>query len=344
MNRIEELTKLCEADNRIPLSVRKSKESAREFLREIDENSIPINNKYVFILSKWVSGSQSDTMLVKDISYVGQQETVDIEVETDHSYKANGIVAHNTVNLPNSATEDDINTIYMEAWKNRLKGITVYRDGCRNGVLVSVDDKNKEEKKEEKHRNLMCIDNGQVAKRPKSIPCKIFRFSNKGEKWIGVIGLIDDKPYEIFTGLLDKLDIPNWVEDGFIVKNKEHVTVDGEDKLKSRYDICYTDKNGEQYCVEGLSRTFNPEYWNYAKLISGLLRHHMPISYVIKVISSLNLDASNINTWKNGVIRLLKKFNDSIDGEFEKCPECGGRLVRENGCQHCLDCSYSRCD
>lgn len=244
-----------------------------------------------------------------------------------------------TVNLPNSATEEEISEIYRLAWENKLKGITVYRDGCRSGVLVSANDSEKGKKK-----NLMCIDNSNVTKRPKSIPCKIFRFSNRGEKWVGVIGLIDDKPYEIFTGLLDKLDIPNWVEEGTIVRNKEKQIIDGEEKLKSRYDICYEDKDGNTVCVEGLSRIFNPEYWNYAKLISGLLRHHMPISYVIKVISSLNLDSSNINTWKNGLIRLLKKFNDTVEvDESEKCPECGGRLKRDGGCIACIDCGWSRC-
>lgn len=245
-----------------------------------------------------------------------------------------------TINLPKETTEYEIATIYYESWKRKLKGVTIYRDGCRNGILVSTNDAKKEEKK----KNMMCIDNSQVTKRPKSIPCKIFRFNNKGERWIGVIGLIENKPYEIFTGLQERLSIPNWVEDAFVVKNKERVNIDGEEKTQSRYDICYIDKNGEQTCVEGLSRTFNSEYWNYAKLISGLLRHHMPISYVIKVISSLNLDSSNINTWKNGVIRLLKKFNDSIEGEFEKCPECGGRIIRESGCLHCADCGYSRCE
>lgn len=244
-----------------------------------------------------------------------------------------------TINLPKETTEEKIAEIYYESWKRKLKGVTVYRDGCRNGILVSTDSK-----KDEKKKNLMCIDNSQVTKRPKSISCKIFRFSNKGEKWVGVVGLVDNKPYEIFTGLLDKLDIPNWVNEGFIVRNKEKRIIDGEEVMKSRYDICYEDKEGKTICVEGLSRIFRPEYWNYAKLISGLLRHHMPISYVVKVISSLNLDDSNINTWKNGVIRLLRKFNDSIEGEFEKCPECGGRLVREGGCLHCLECGYSKCE
>lgn len=245
-----------------------------------------------------------------------------------------------TINLPKGTTEEEVSSIYETAWRKGLKGLTIYVDGSRDGVIVQADSK-------EKAENKICIANQPVPKRPKEVPCKIYRFNNKGERWIGVVGLVDGKPYEIFTGLLEKLAVPNWVEDGFIVRNKEKHLVDGEEKLVSRYDICYIDKNGERTCVEGLSRTFNPEYWNYAKLISGLLRHRMPITYVIKVISSLNLDASNINTWKNGVIRTLRKFNDSIPEDqisSEKCPECGGRLVRESGCLHCVDCGYSKCE
>lgn len=246
-----------------------------------------------------------------------------------------------TVNLPNSATEEEVSNIYIKSWANQLKGITCYRDGCRSGVLVSTDKKEEETKGED----TVCINNEPVSKRPKEIPCKIFRFSNKGEKWIGVVGLVDNKPYEIFTGILEKLNIPNWVEDGFIVRNKEKKVIDGEEKLVSRYDICYIDKDGYRTCIEGLSRTFNPEYWNYAKLISGLLRHRMPLAYIIKVISSLNLDSSTINTWKNGVIRTLKKFNDSNPDEatYDVCPECGGRILKTSGCMQCLDCGYSKC-
>lgn len=244
-----------------------------------------------------------------------------------------------TVNLPNDVTKDKVSEIYMHSWKNGLKGITVYRDGCRSGVMVDVDTKKKTE-------NKVCIKDAPMDKRPKEIPCKIFRFNNKGEKWVGVVGLVNDKPYEIFTGVLEKLNIPNWVEDGFIIRNREKRMVDDEEKMVSRYDICYLDKDNYRVCVEGLSRTFNPEYWNYAKLISGLLRNRMPIQYIIKVISGLNLDSSSINTWKNGVIRTLRKFNDSVaDVETgEKCPECGGRMVREGGCIHCIDCGYSRCE
>lgn len=244
-----------------------------------------------------------------------------------------------TVNLPNDVKEEEVGEIYFEAWKQGLKGITVYRDGCRGGVFVQV------EKKEtpKKDVNLALIENGTAKRRPKTLEAKIIRFSNKGEKWVGIIGMLDDKPYELFTGMLDKLNIPNWVENGFIIKNYDEVEVDGEIKKKSRYDLCYEDKDGYRVCIEGISRIFNPEFWNYGKLISGLLRHHMPIPYIIKVISTLKLDDSTINTWKNGVVRVLRKFEGSVEIEGEKCPECGGRLVREGGCIHCVDCGYSKC-
>lgn len=247
-----------------------------------------------------------------------------------------------TVNLPNDVKEEEVGSIYLEAWKQGLKGITVYRDGCRGGVFVSTE---KKEKKEEQKKEILAslIENGTAKRRPKTLEAKIIRFSNRGEKWVGIVGILDGEPYELFTGMLDKLNIPNWVENGNIIKNYDDVEVDGELKKKSRYDLCYNDKDGYKVCIEGISRIFNPEFWNYGKLISGLLRHHMPIPYIIKVISTLKLDDSTINTWKNGVVRALRKFEDTVEIEDEKCPECGGRLIREGGCIHCMDCGYSKC-
>ena len=243
-----------------------------------------------------------------------------------------------TLNLPNSATESEVNEIYFNAWEDNLKGVTVYRDGCRSGVMVSV---NKEDSKKGTMANT-------AKRRPKSLKCKIFRFVNKGDKWVSVVGMMDNEPYEIFTGLQERLNIPTWVTEGSIVKNYEDITDEnGVQVKKSRYDICYTDKDGYQTCVQGLSRMFNSEYWNYAKLISGLLRHKMPVEYIIKVISSLSLDESNINTWKNGVIRTLRKCITSnetnADDLEEKCPECGTKLTRESGCLICKNCGYSKC-
>lgn len=244
-----------------------------------------------------------------------------------------------TINLPSNVTENEVSTIYMHSWKNGLKGVTVYRDGCRGGVFVSTD------KKEDKKKNITkeLIENNTAKKRPKTLEAKIIRFSNKGEKWVGIVGILDDEPYELFTGMLEKLNIPNWVESGFIIKNYDEIEVDGEVKKVSRYDLCYNDKDGYKVCIEGISRIFNPEFWNYGKLISGLLRHHMPIPYIVKVISSLKLDDSTINTWKNGVVRALRKFETASEVKGEKCPECGGRLMREGGCIHCIDCGYSKC-
>lgn len=245
-----------------------------------------------------------------------------------------------TVNLPNNVTEEEVSKIYIEAWKKGLKGITVYRDGCRSGVFVSTDSKKETKKNDIKD----LIENNTAKRRPKTLEARIIRFNNKGEKWVGIIGILDNEPYELFTGMLEKLNIPNWVENGFIVKNYEEKEINGEIKKVSRYDLCYNDKDGYKVCIEGVSRIFNPEFWNYGKLISGLLRHHMPISYIVKVITGLKLDDSTINTWKNGVVRALRKFESSIEVEDEKCPECGGRLVRENGCIHCIDCGYSKCN
>ena len=268
------------------------------------------------------------------------------DIDWEKRVKLQGIVQRyvthsisSTVNLPNNVSEEAVSTIYMKAWENNLKGITVYRDGCRNGVMVSTEEK-KEEKKPTEEMYA-------AKRRPKTLDCKIIRFINKGEKWVGVVGMLDGKPYEIFTGLQEKLNIPNWVEDGVIVRNKEKMRdpETGEEKMVSRYDICYEDRDGYRVCVEGLSRVFNPEFWNYGKLISGLLRHHMAIPYIVKVISSLKLDSSSINTWRNGIIRCLRKFEDmkeEITGEV--CPECGGTLLREGGCIHCKDCGWSRCE
>lgn len=241
-----------------------------------------------------------------------------------------------TLNLPNNVSEEKVGEIYIESWNMGLKGITVYRDGCRSGVLVST-------KKEDETSEKICVNNS-AKRRPKVLDAKVVRFSNKGDKWVGIVGMLDGKPYELFTGMLDRLNIPSWVEIGTIIKNYEEVedVENGTQKKVSRYDFCYKDADGFCVCIEGISRIFNPEYWNYGKLISGLLRHNMPISYIAKVISSLKLDDSTINTWKNGVVRALIKFEGEITLD-EKCPECGGRLVRENGCIHCIDCGYSKC-
>ena len=255
-----------------------------------------------------------------------------IQKYVDHSISV-------TVNLPRGTTEDVVEDVYKTAWLAGCKGCTIYVDGSRDGVLITKDEKKK----------CDCSDFTEVnaPKRPKKLPCKIVRFSNKGEKWIAAVGLHENKPYEIFSGLADKLNIPNSIEDGFIVRNKVNKDVfdDDEGIMKtikvSRYDFEY-EKSGDTITVEGLSTIFNEEFWNYGKLISGLLRHGMPINYVVKVISTLDFGKETINSWKNGIIRTLKTFTKDED-LHEPCPKCGGHLRRESGCIQCMDCGWSKC-
>ena len=256
-----------------------------------------------------------------------------IQKYVDHSISV-------TVNLPKGTTEDIVEDVYKTAWLSGCKGCTIYVDGSRDGVLINKD----ENKKKCECTNFS---DANAPKRPKKLPCKIVRFSNKGEKWIAAVGLYESKPYEIFSGVADKLNIPNTIEEGFIVRNKinKEVFDEEEDVMKtikvSRYDFEY-EKNGEPVIVEGLSTIFNEEFWNYGKLISGLLRHGMPINYVIKVISTLDFGKETINSWKYGIIRTLKTFTKDED-LHEPCPKCGGHLRRESGCIQCMDCGWSKC-
>ena len=244
-----------------------------------------------------------------------------------------------TCNLPKGTTEDVVEDVYRTAWESGCKGCTIYVDGSRDGVLI-----NKEEKKKCECAEFM---DTTTPKRPKKLPCKIIRFSNKGVKWIAAVGLYEGRPYEIFTGLAEKLNIPNGIDSGFIVRNKIPKEVFNEDSGKneiikvSRYDIEFT-LNDEIQIIPGLSTIFNEEYWNYGKLISGLLRHGMPVNYVVKVISSMDFKNDGINSWKNGVIRALKTFTKDED-LHEPCPKCGGHLRRESGCIQCVDCGWSKC-
>jgi ribonucleoside-diphosphate reductase alpha chain len=238
-----------------------------------------------------------------------------------------------TINLAADVTEERVGEIYLEAWKKGLKGITVYRDGSRNGVLVST------EKKAKKEVENQIIEH-QAPKRPKVLDAEIIRFQNDYEKWIAVVGLLNGKPYEVFTGKAeDSFVIPYWLEKGKIIKNR---TEDGH----SRYDFQYMDKDGFKVTIEGLSRCFDKEYWNYAKLISGVLRHGMPIPDVVHLITNLNLYSESINTWKVGVERALKKFiPDGTQAKDKKCPDCGDPkgLVYEEGCLKCTSCGHTKC-
>ncbi|WP_178989269.1 adenosylcobalamin-dependent ribonucleoside-diphosphate reductase [Winogradskyella schleiferi] len=237
-----------------------------------------------------------------------------------------------TINLASDVTVDLVGDIYVDSWQKGLKGITVYRDGSRSGILVSTDQKTKEE--------TVTSTETLIAKRPDKIEAEIVRFHNESEKWLAVIGLVDGRPYEIFTGQMkDAFNLPQWVEKGWVIKNRNE---DGS----SRYDFQYIDSEGYKITIEGLSRSFDKEFWNYAKLISGVLRHGMPIPYVVDLVQNLNLYDDHINTWKNGVARALKRFvpegTEALDKKCSNCNDPEG-LIFEEGCLKCKSCGYSKC-
>ncbi|MFD0837131.1 adenosylcobalamin-dependent ribonucleoside-diphosphate reductase [Mariniflexile aquimaris] len=237
-----------------------------------------------------------------------------------------------TINLPSDATEELVGSLYLKAWEVGCKGVTVYRDGSRSGVLLANDDK------EDKNQDILT---SFPKKRPETLEADVVRFQNNKEKWIAFIGLIDGKPYEIFTGLADDEDgilIPRWVNEGVIIKNRNE---DGS----SRYDFQYKNTRGYKTTIEGLSHKFNPEFWNYAKLISSTLRHGMPIDKIVDLINSLQLDSASINSWKNGVGRALKRYvEDGTQAKGQKCDNCKSEnLIYQEGCLTCKDCGSSKC-
>ncbi len=240
-----------------------------------------------------------------------------------------------TINLPNDVSEDLINDLYIEAWKSGCKGCTVYRDGSRSGVLLAADDKKKEEREE--CYELPAI----VGSRPKELDCDVIKFQNNKEKWIAFIGLLNGRPYEIFTGLQDDdegIMLPKSVSEGIIIRNTNE---EGE----RSYDFQFKNRRGYKTTIEGLNDKFNPEYWNYAKLISGVLRYGMPIDQVVKLVQGLELDSETINTWKNGVERALKKYlPNNLEAKGQKCPVCNlESLIYEEGCMKCTNCGASKC-
>ncbi|MDP4281494.1 MAG: adenosylcobalamin-dependent ribonucleoside-diphosphate reductase [Bacteroidota bacterium] len=238
-----------------------------------------------------------------------------------------------TVNVPNDTPEALIGTIYKTAWKVGCKGMTVYREGSRAGVLVNNGTNKEDNKKEEEFHET------KAPHRPEKLESEIVRFQNDYEKWVAVVGLMNGRPYEIFTGLADDFWVPSWVQKGWIIKTRP-------DGVTSRYDFQFEDRQGYKITIEGLSRSFNKEYWNYAKLISGILRHGMPLPFVVNIISKLHFEVDYINTWKNGVERALKKFIPNGTKAAEHvCPKCHvpNGLVYQEGCLVCKNCGYSKC-
>lgn len=225
-----------------------------------------------------------------------------------------------TINLPESATVDDVETIYRLAWEEGLKGVTVYRSGCKRGAVLSKEPVVKE-----------CM------KRPDIVKAKLIRFKNGSENWIAFVGLINNRPYEIFTGInnMDNFPVPTSITEGEIVRVN--------DNLGKRYDFRYTDKYGYTNCLGGLSRIFNQEYWNYAKLISALLRGGIELDKVVKIIDGMHFESDTLNTWKNGVKRAIKMFIEDGSKSYEICPDCGEHLIYEGGCTMCKNCGYSKC-
>jgi len=252
----------------------------------------------------------------KDVDWVSKVKMQGrIQQWVDHSISV-------TINLPAEVKKKLVGELYKEAWLSGCKGTTVYRDGSRSGVLLSNSKKETE-----------------FPKRPKILEAEIIRFNNNSEKWIAFVGLKDEKPYEIFTGPADEeiFPIPKSITKGKIIKNKD-------EKGLNRYDFQYTDKYGYKNTMGGLSHMFHPEYWNYAKLISGVLRHGMPIPHVVNLVSSLRLDSENINTWKVGVERALKRYIPDGTKAKGKCSECGSTsLIYQEGCLICQNCGASKC-
>lgn len=281
-------------------------------------------------LNTWIERSPYDHATANDIDWVQKVKMQGaIQKWVDHSISV-------TVNLPNEVTEDLVNKLMVTAWQSSCKGITIYRDGCRDGVLISGDEK----KGKEDPVSLYEFHVNHSPKRPERLEVEIIRFNNHHEKWIAVVGLMDGKPYEIFTGKAEETFLlPKYVETGWVIKVKN-----GEGK--NRYDFQYVDKDGYKVTIEGLSRSFNREFWNYAKLISGILRHGMPLPYVVDLISRLQYENEQINSWANGVTRALKKFiPDGTPAVKETCEGCGehGGLSYVEGCLICNNCGFSRC-
>jgi ribonucleoside-diphosphate reductase alpha chain len=278
-------------------------------------------------LNKLIEKSPYNRATSNDIDWLSKVKMQgSIQKWVDHSISV-------TVNVPKEATEELVSKVYMTAWESGCKGMTIYREGSRAGVLL------KDEKKKEPEKEEMQFRETSAPKRPKILDAEVLHFQNDKQKWVAVIGLLDNRPYEIFTGEAEGFFVPEWVKTGQVIKNKL-------DDINSRYDFQYTNKYGYKVTMEGLSCQFNTEFWNYAKLISGILRHGMPIPFVVHLVDNLQLETESINTWKNGVVRALKKYiPDGTRIAKEKCPNCGEKdtLEYREGCVTCTSCGDSKC-
>ena len=298
-----------------------------KFVTWMEANGLDTAKKY--------TQEEIDELVAKSPYYKATSNDVDwlqkvhmqgrIQKWVDHSISV-------TINLPSDVSEDLVNELYIEAWKSGCKGCTVYRDGSRTGVLVST-------KKDEKPAPCNCYPE-ITPKRPQELDCEVIRFQNNKEKWIAFVGIHNGRPYEIFTGLADDEDglmLPKSVNKGKIIRNFH------EETNTKTYDFQFINKYGYKTTIEGLSHKFNPEFWNYAKLISGVLRYGMPIDQVVKLVGSLQLNNDSINNWKMGVERALKKFIPDGADTGQKCPHCGETLTFTEGCMKCNNCGYSKC-
>lgn len=310
----------------------------KKFLTWMEVNGIDTSKRYTQDeIDELVARSPYHKATANDVDWLMKVRMQGaIQKWVDHSISV-------TVNLPNDVSEELVGKLYVEAWRSGCKGCTIYRDGSRSGVMISASKKDK--KKSAAQKEKVSTDRIPVMAvtetRPKELDCDVVRFQNNKEKWVAFVGLLDGYPYEIFTGLQDDeegIALPKTVTKGRIIKQ---TNPDGT----KRYDFQFENKRGYKTTVEGLSEKFNPEYWNYAKLISGVLRYRMPIDHVIKLVSSLQLKDQSINTWKNGVERALKKYMvDGTEAKGQVCPSCGQEtLVYQEGCLICKNCGASRC-
>ena len=311
----------------------------KKFLEWMKINGIDTEKKY--------TQEEIDALVERSPYYKATANDVDWLMKVKMQGEIQKWVDHSisvTVNLPNDVDEALVNRLYVEAWRSGCKGCTIYRDGSRSGVMISVSKKDKKSKKDDAHtaempevQHIPTV----TEVRPKELECDVVRFQNNKEKWVAFVGLLDGYPYEIFTGLQDDdegIVLPKTVTKGKIIKQTN-------DDGSHRYDFQFENKRGYKTTVEGLSEKFNPEYWNYAKLISGVLRYRMPIEHVIKLVGSLQLKSESINTWKIGVERALKKYiADGTQAKGKVCPVCGQEtLVYQEGCLICTNCGASRC-